>query len=55
MSILKKLWMYRKVIIDLSIVDWKKEYSETFLGFIWAIIKPTVIVLTFVYVFTFGL
>lgn len=48
---LKELWEYRDLIYTLALRDFKVKYAQTFLGFLWAIFQPLVIMFVFYLVF----
>lgn len=50
-----ELWKNRKLIIDLSVNDFKTKYAGSYLGIVWAFIQPIVTILVYWFVFTVGL
>jgi lipopolysaccharide transport system permease protein/teichoic acid transport system permease protein len=50
-----KLYLKRKIIFQMALEDFHKQYTGSFLGIIWAFIQPLVFVLTLWFVFAIGL
>lgn len=50
----RHLLQSRKLLITLSIDNFKQEYFGSYLGLIWAFIRPTVFILVIWFVFEFG-
>jgi len=51
---LKDLVRNRRLIVDLTIKDFKTRYLGTYLGLIWAFVQPTVSILIYWFVFQVG-
>src|SRR5688572_14925085 len=47
----KELWEYRELFYFFTWRDVKVKYKQTFLGFLWAILQPVVMVLIFTFFF----
>ena len=53
-SFLKELISNKKIIITLSINDFKSKFSGSYFGIFWAFMQPIVTVLIYVFVFQIG-
>lgn len=54
-TILTEHWEWRKQIFKLAKADIIKTYSGAALGWIWALVKPTITIFVFWFAFTYGL
>lgn len=54
-SVLKDLFTNRRLVLQFSMNDFKARYAGSFFGVFWAFINPVVTVLTYWFVFGFGL
>ena len=54
-EILKDHWEYRWQLPKLARSDLKKAYSGSFLGWTWAVIRPSILIFVFWFAFTIGL
>ncbi|MGV6830382.1 MAG: ABC transporter permease [bacterium] len=55
MAIKKNIFNIVKLVIDLSIIDFKEQFKGSFLGVFWAILRPLIFVGTIWFIFSFGL
>ncbi|WP_438782204.1 ABC transporter permease [Enterococcus sp. DIV0187] len=55
LSFTKELFQNKKLVFQFSINDFKARYAGSFFGVLWAFVNPLVTVLTYWFVFGFGL
>lgn len=53
-DIYKDMWARRRMIHELSLQEFKKEYAGTFLGFLWGLVNPLMRIAVFWFVFSIG-
>ncbi|MCD4742388.1 MAG: ABC transporter permease [Desulfobacteraceae bacterium] len=55
MQFIKALMKNRKLLMTLAVNDFKQEYLGSYLGLVWAFIKPTVFIVVIWFVFEIGI
>lgn len=54
LSFFKDIYLNRRLILQLSVKDLKDKYLGSYLGFLWAVIQPTISILIFWFIFQVG-
>lgn len=50
---LKKIWMFRSLIVTFAKRDIQIKYAQTFLGLVWTVVQPFIAILVYTLFFTF--